>query len=218
VLQEQARALGDPTRHEIFRYLVAAGAPVGVAELTTHLGLHHNAIRQHLAKLVDAALVIESTAATGTPGRPPLRYEVSPRSESRWGAVGPYQRLSLLLGEIIRTGDAPVEVGRRAGATLRVPPSGDPVADVATALERQGFEPQVRRRRRGADIVLGCCPFSAAALAERDVVCTLHLGIAEGLTAGTDVEVEELVVKDPRRAGCRVRLGHRTAPTAGTRA
>ena len=210
MLQEQARALGDPTRHEIFRYIVAAGAPVGVAELTAHLGLHHNAIRQHLAKLVDAGLVTESTVATGTPGRPPLRYDVSPRAESRWGAVGPYQRLSLLLGEIIRTGDPPVEVGRRAGARLRVAPSGDPVDDVATALDRQGFEPQVRRRRRGADIVLGCCPFAAAALADRDVVCTLHLGIAEGLAAGTDVQVEELVVKDPRRAGCRVRLRDRT--------
>ena len=32
-LQEQARALGDPTRHRIFRYLVEADHPVGVAEV-----------------------------------------------------------------------------------------------------------------------------------------------------------------------------------------
>ena len=51
-LQEQARALGDPTRHQIFRYIASAGRPVDVAELTAHLGLNHNAIRQHLAKLV----------------------------------------------------------------------------------------------------------------------------------------------------------------------
>jgi DNA-binding transcriptional ArsR family regulator len=56
-LQEQARALGDPTRHEIFRYIADAGRPVDVAELTAHLGLNHNAIRQHLAKLVHAELV-----------------------------------------------------------------------------------------------------------------------------------------------------------------
>ena len=53
VLQTQARALGDPTRHELFRYIVDAGRPVDVVELTEHLGLHHNAIRQHLAKLVE---------------------------------------------------------------------------------------------------------------------------------------------------------------------
>ena len=56
-LQEEARALGDPTRYEIFRYISAANGPVDVAELTAHLGLNHNAIRQHLAKLVGTALV-----------------------------------------------------------------------------------------------------------------------------------------------------------------
>ena len=61
-LQVQARALGDPTRHEIFRYLVDAGTDVDVAELTDHVGLNHNAVRQHLAKLVDADLVEEARA------------------------------------------------------------------------------------------------------------------------------------------------------------
>ena len=61
-LQHQARALGDPTRHAIFRHVSDAPAPVGVAELTQLLGLHHNAIRQHLAKLVEARLLVESSA------------------------------------------------------------------------------------------------------------------------------------------------------------
>ena len=38
-LQQQARALGDPTRYAIFRYIAEADAPVGVAELTDHLGV-----------------------------------------------------------------------------------------------------------------------------------------------------------------------------------
>ena len=42
-LQEQARALGDPTRHAIFRYVADAGTPVDVAELTKHFALNHNA-------------------------------------------------------------------------------------------------------------------------------------------------------------------------------
>jgi DNA-binding transcriptional ArsR family regulator len=48
-LQQQARALGDPTRHAIFRYIVDAGDAVDVAELTGQFGFNHNAIRQHLA-------------------------------------------------------------------------------------------------------------------------------------------------------------------------
>lgn len=205
-IQKQARALGDPTRHGIFQYVLRAGRPVGVAELTDHFGLNHNAIRQHLAKLLSADLVVETKAPRTGPGRPRLEYALSPRADSRWGTIGPYERLSVLLTEVIRSGETPVEVGRRAGHGMRVPPSGDPVADVAEALDRQGFEPEVRSRRSGVDVVLANCPFELAALEDRATVCSLHLGIAEGLVDGTDLEVDELVVKDPRRAGCRVRL------------
>lgn len=116
-LQQQARALGDPTRHAIFRYVADAAAPVGIAELTAHFSFNHNAIRQHLAKLAAAQLVVETKVQSGGPGRPRLVYVIDPAAENRWGAIGPYERLSLLLAEIIRTGETPVEVGRRAGRT-----------------------------------------------------------------------------------------------------
>ncbi len=206
-LQQQARALGDPTRYAIFRSVAEADAPGGVAELTRHLALNHNAIRQHLAKLLAADLVVELRIPTGGPGRPRLGYELSAAGDSRWGTVGPYERLSLLLTEIIRTGDSPVEVGRRAGRRMRPKvPTGDPAVDMATAMAQQGFEPEVRPKRSGADVVLQTCPFASAALADRETVCTLHLGIAEGLVEGTTATVQQLVVKDPRRAGCCVRL------------
>jgi predicted ArsR family transcriptional regulator len=207
-LQLQARALGDPTRHAIYRYVADARKPVGIAELTAHFEVNHNAIRQHLAKLVDAQLVVEGVAPSSGPGRPRLQYEVDPSADSRWGTAGPYERLSLMLTEIIRTGDTPLEVGRRAGRKMRVraSPLDDPIADIAAAMAKQGFEPEVRPRRAGADVVLHSCPFASAARADRDTVCTLHLGIGEGLAEDTGVVVEELIVKDPRRAGCRLRL------------
>jgi len=114
-LQQEARALGDPTRHAIFQHLVAASSPVDVAALTELLGVNHNAIRQHLAKLVGVGLVTESTAPSGGRGRPRLVYEVGPSADSRWGARGPYERLSLLLAEIVRTGQSAIDVGRAAG-------------------------------------------------------------------------------------------------------
>ncbi|HEX7094249.1 MAG TPA: helix-turn-helix domain-containing protein, partial [Acidimicrobiales bacterium] len=96
-LQEQARALGDPTRHAIFRHIADADHPVGIAELTDAFGLNHNAIRQHVAKLVAAGLVIESKATGSGRGRPRLQYVVSPAVEGQWGTTGPYERLSRLL-------------------------------------------------------------------------------------------------------------------------
>jgi len=207
-LQQEARALGDPTRHAIFRYLADAGEPVDVAELTKHFELNHNAIRQHLAKLLDAELVVEAAVQGGGPGRPRLVYEIDPGAESRWGVVGPYERLSLLLAEIIRTGDAPIEVGRRVGREFRNPDlaGDDVVTDVAETMARLGFEPDIRRRANRVEIVLGTCPFASTAVADPGTVCSLHLGLVEGLAEGTDLVIDELVVKDPRRAHCRLRL------------
>lgn len=209
-VQTQARALGDPTRYGVFRYLADAVRPVGVAELTEHFGLHHNAIRQHLGRLVDAGLVHESTARGGGRGRPRLEYRVAPGAGSRWGAAGPYERLSVLLAEAVRTGATPVEIGRHAVAR-EMPPiaaGSDPVEVVADAMARNGFEPDVHRLGDRVDMVLRACPFETAALADPDVICAVHLGMAEGVAelAGGGVSIDELVPHDPRRHACRLRL------------
>jgi predicted ArsR family transcriptional regulator len=213
-LQEQARALGDPTRHAIFRYITDAGEPVDVAALTTHFALNHNAIRQHLAKLVDADLVIEEQAPSTGRGRPRLNYRTHPAADSRWGATGPYERLSLLLSEMLRTGDSAVEVGRRAGRRQQFGTAAeeDPVAFVVEAMERSGFDPTVQTRGSRVDMVLRTCPFATTALADPDTVCSIHLGIAEGVAELTDgaIAVDKLVPHDPRKGSCRLRM-HRKA-------
>jgi len=207
-LQQQARALGDPTRHEVFRYIADAARPVDVAELTEHLGLHHNAIRQHLAKLAEAGLVSEGTAPPVGRGRPRLLYTVDPSAESRWGVTGPYERLTLMLTEIIRSGDSPVEVGRRFGGRSEVATNddADPVASLVDTMERHGFEPTATRRGDKIDIALGACPFETTALADPDTVCGLHLGLALGAADALDgLVIDELIPRDPRRGACRLR-------------
>lgn len=209
-LQQQARALGDPTRHDIFRYLADAAGPVDVSELTEHFGLHHNAIRQHLAKLVAAELITEDKAPSTGRGRPRLRYLLHPTAESRWGVTGPYERLSLLMSEMLRTGDGPVEVGRRAVRRQRLSATraADPVAELVEQMARQGFDPTLRQRGAAVDVILRSCPFATTALADPDTVCGLHLGMAYGIAdAVGGLVIDELVPKDPRRANCRLR-GH----------
>jgi predicted ArsR family transcriptional regulator len=207
-LQQQARALGDVTRHNIFRYVADSDTPVDIVELTGQFGLHHNAIRQHLAKLLAAGLVVESTVATGAPGRPRLSYRIDATAESRWGVVGPYERLSLLLTEVTRTGDTPVEVGRRAGRRRRLggAPVEQPVMVLADQMARHGFDPTVKTCGDEVTIVLRVCPFATAALVDADTVCGLHLGIAYGLTDQLGgVAIDELVPRDPRHAQCVLR-------------
>lgn len=58
--------------------------------------------------------------------------------------TGPYERLAMLLTEVVRSGDDPEEVGRRAGLHLRLghrASSSAPVAAFAQVMGRQGFDP-----------------------------------------------------------------------------
>jgi predicted ArsR family transcriptional regulator len=193
----------------MFQYLADSGEPVDVAELTEHFGLNHNAIRQHLAKLVDADLVVESAAVSGGRGRPRLLYALAPSAESRWGVTGPYERLAMLLTEVVRSGDSPEEVGRRAGLRLRLGHrhvSNAPTAAFADAMSRQGFDPVVVERRDAIEFTLQTCPFASAVLTDPDTVCQLHLGLARGVAEAIGgLEVNELIPKDPRAAQCKLR-------------
>lgn len=207
-LQRQARALGEPTRHRIFGHLMSVGRPAGVVELTELTGLHHNAVRQHLAKLVEAGLIVEGTERPTGRGRPRLTYTIAPSSDGRWGPVGPYERLALLLTEVIRSDDPPIEVGRRAGRRERLG-SGrdiDPVDELVDSMARHGFEPSLTRDDGTVAITLQACPYASAALADPDTICQLHLGLAYGIAeeAGNLV-IDELVPRDPRRAHCQLR-------------
>jgi predicted ArsR family transcriptional regulator len=207
-LQRQARALGDPTRHRIYQYLVDSEDGADVAELTEHVGLNHNAVRQHLAKLVDAGLVVEGTAPPAGRGRPRLRYTVDPASDSRWGPTGPYERLAVLLTELARSGETPVEVGRRAGRRLQrsAPPAADPTEAFAAQMARQGFDPTVHHRGDRVSVTLQTCPFTSAVLTDPEVICDLHLGLALGVAEEVGgLVVEELIPQDPRHARCRLR-------------
>lgn len=207
-LQQQARALGDPTRYAVFARLCEAGGPLSVSDLTEEFALNHNTIRQHLNRLVEAGLVIERKAPAVGRGRPPFEYLADPVAEGQWGQNGSYEQLSRLLAEIITSGLTPEEVGQRAATRFRVPtPSGDPIADIGVAMARQGFEPEIHPSADGtdgADVVLHNCPFASTAASARDAVCSLHLGIAEGLAGGTDVRVDELLANDPDAADCRL--------------
>ena len=116
----------------------------------------------------------------------------------------------MLLAELIRTGDSAIDVGRRSVRKRRVraASTGDPSATLMDAMAQQGFEPEARTRRGHLEVVLRVCPFATAALTDPDTVCSLHLGIAQGIadTTGGRIVIDELIRHDPRRANCRLRI------------
>ena len=213
-LQRQAKALSDPTRATIFRFIRDAEQSVDVATLTSRTELNHNAVRQHLAKLVDADLVQQSSAHRGGRGRPHLLYELHPAAVSHWLEENPYERLSVLLAEISATGDEPADVGRRAGRSRRRPDTEregaerdtNAVRDLTQMMAQLGFLPHTSTVDGGTEIVLRNCPFTSAVLRDAASVCSLHRGLAEGVLEDTGAEVAELVARDPHTAHCLLRV------------
>jgi predicted ArsR family transcriptional regulator len=216
--QRQAKALGDPTRHRIFRLVLESRAPLTVSDLTNELGFNHNAIRQHLAQLRDAELVVEEREPRLTPGRPRLIYRVHPDALGVWGANGPYEHLAEMLVEVTRTGAAPRDVGREFGRRqvegFGSAADGDAALDAITyEATMRGFRPHAETDGENVNLVLQNCPFAAAAARDPQTVCDLHLGLAEGMavTLGR-VRVNGLVAFDPRQAGCRLQMSITNVP------
>ena len=55
-----------------------------MAELTAYVRLNHNAVRQHLAVLKEACLVVEEVEDRSRPGRPRLLYRLHPEATPGW--------------------------------------------------------------------------------------------------------------------------------------
>lgn len=205
---ETARLLADPTRARLFRYVLDAPEPVTIAELTAEVGLNHNAVRQHLAKLREGGLVVEDVERRGRPGRPRLRYRPGPEAAGLGDGPTPAERLALLLLEMLRSGRAAREVGRDAGRREVVRTRGGGGLEILEEFAmREGFRPERHEIEGIVELVLGRCPFERAARDDPSTVCQLHRGLAEGLAqAAGGVRVTDLVVHDPREAGCRLRI------------
>lgn len=222
LLQRQARALGDPTRHAIFRLIEEAADAPGVRQLADALSLHHSAIRQHLAKLVGAELVVETRLQPVGPGRPRSVYSRAAGVVGVWSTDNPFERLAALLVDALRSGTSPRAAGREAGRAVArsevVGPGAAtrPALDVLTGLvAAQGFEPTLDETGDRPALVLGRCPYASLAVAAPEVVCELHRGLAEGmaeaLPCGASVDVVGLTRVDPLAGGCRVELRPRAS-------
>ncbi len=110
------RAPDTPSNLPLPRRL-EAGRRCGRAGRTPRL--RHNSVRQHLRAAGRDRPRQRDNRTTRRAGRPRLRYTINAAAAERWGITGPYERLTLLLTEIIRSGDSPVDLGRRAGRAQR---------------------------------------------------------------------------------------------------
>jgi predicted ArsR family transcriptional regulator len=192
---EVHKALADDTRYRLYRYLRLSGRPVAVRELATRLGLHANTIRPHLRRLVEAGRVAaETRRGPSAGGRPQTLFTAvvqGPREGRDYRLLadilatllaGPRaragaQRLAREWGDFLVTRHAPPPGARRPGPNLAV---------LREALAEAGFDPRFRRRgNRSVEIALRGCPFRDLLDEHRDLVCTVHQGLLEGMLEGS---------------------------------
>jgi predicted ArsR family transcriptional regulator len=183
------------SRTRVLDELQAAGSSVGVADLARRVGLHPNTVRFHLDALAEAGLAARTVEPAARAGRPRVLYSATPDS------AGAGRRSYRLLAEILaghlaaharRPAGTAVEAGREWGRSLARRPA--PFQDVAAAnaigqlvdvLDDIGFLPELVTGGDdgGTQIRLRHCPFREIAAAHREVVCSVHLGLMQGLLA-----------------------------------
>jgi predicted ArsR family transcriptional regulator len=205
--------LAEPARRRVWDAVRAAARPVGVSELATTLGIHPNTVRLHLARLVEAGLVLEAVETDRHPGRPGYRYRAAGADPAT--DAGAYRRLATLLAHAVRSRVSAREAGRAVAASDAGPLAGsDPVEAIAAALAQEGFAPEVHDADNDhIEIVLHACPFADAAAEDPATICELHLGLAEGAAQAIGgVEVDRLHINNPYKAGCRLELRRTAQP------
>ncbi|MGH2512732.1 MAG: helix-turn-helix transcriptional regulator, partial [Candidatus Limnocylindrales bacterium] len=134
---QQHRVLAGATRSDLLAELRRADGALGVRALADRLSFHPNSVREQLAVLVEAGLVVRAAAAPVGRGRPSLRYAVAAGAGEVTGAgeaagdgeptdEGPYQVLAGVLADqlarVPQPAAASIEAGRRWGQWLAARP------------------------------------------------------------------------------------------------
>ena len=99
--------------------------------------------------------------------------------------------------------------GRRIGRDIAAESEAeDGPAVLEDSLRAMGFRPRRETSGRTTRFTLCNCPYRDVAESNMAVICTLHLGIAEGVASGSNrgSRVTSFEPKDPHLAGCRIEI------------
>jgi predicted ArsR family transcriptional regulator len=189
------------SRGALLETLRAQVEPTTLGGLAQLSGLHANTVRDHLDALVEQGLARRFAAEPSGRGRPAWLYEATgadPHGSSEYAGLA-----SALARTIHRRSTTPVEdaleAGRDWGHNMardrRAVPQRSAVAarrKVVELFEDMGFAPQTDARATSTRLTR--CPLLEAAHQYPDIVCGVHLGLAQGALEeyGADPDAAEL--------------------------
>lgn len=213
-IAQVSTALADPTRREIMELVMHAESPLSVREVAEHFGLHANAARMHLDKLVRGGLlrVMRQRGAHG--GRPANLYGAS--GEDRELSLPPrrYKLLADVLargvsgleGIISRVGQEAFACGREEAISGSSPlaylPQGAGLEEVAQAwveeIGRRGHAAALETAHADrVEVTFITCPFGEFSRSYPGLVCEIHRRLEEGtLSVAGGFELQAAEGKD----------------------
>ncbi len=205
---EVLKALGDETRHSLYRELAGSNAARSASDLAETLGLHPNTVRLHLERLRDAGLIEVEAIHRGTVGRPQHQYFLAPGAPGLGFDPPAHVLLAGLLAALAESTGADSNAARATGRAW-----GRSVAErtsdracltaMGQELDRLGFAPASDENATldgSTRIDFLHCPFRELAEAYPELVCNLHRGICEGIAdtgRGTVSGFSSLYEPDP---------------------
>lgn len=221
-VQALSKALGDPTRREIYLWVREHGS-VTAQEIGRQFQLHPNVARHHLDRLAASGYVEASLDRTNPSqvGRPSKHY----RSSGVPLLVDGIGEQATLLGRLLARAlemldhetaaqlayevglDYGHEIGRQMNGLEATKSIATSLKLVADALTRSGFSSSEDSHDASLSLKNMSCPFGAL-VADHPVLCVTESGIIEGLLESLAVN-GDLARAEPVRggtSGCEVRI------------
>lgn len=187
------------SRVQLLHALFEAGSVRTLGQLCEATGLHPNTVREHLQRLIEGGYVIQATEHRTTRGRPRTLYTAATGAAD---ASSPIARdkvsAAARRGDLLRRvlPGAASALGRDATYQLDA---------LIEHLEESGFEPVVDDEQLTVD--LSPCPHAAGRAEDRPMLCSVHLGLMQGvLTEAGGPLAAEAVRTSAIPADCVVQL------------
>ncbi|HEX9993138.1 MAG TPA: helix-turn-helix domain-containing protein [Acidimicrobiales bacterium] len=196
------KTLGDNTRYAIYLELARSPRPLATADIAESLNLHPNTVRPHLERMRDLGLLVASSEARGSVGRPQHRYALAPDAPSLGLEPPTFPLLARMLvrlaaaagADSVDAADVGREQGRADATAMGAEGEGEGDAEGCVALlmaelASLGFDPEAAVEATPDGSTAGTvafthCPFRDLAEAHPELVCHLHRGLVEGFVEG----------------------------------
>ena len=204
--------LADPTRYYIYQYILNNHREVTVQDIADKFEIHPNVARLHLSKLEDVKMIISESKKTGKGGRPSRLYRLSDEVIQLHFPFRDYQLLARIslqaLSSLGKQGQEALTLAGKAfgqeliqqklqfTSTLIDRLSFQDKIDILNdAAKTSGFSPEFHATEEDGKIILQVfnCPFKELAIADPDIICTMHNAFLLGMFESVfeDVEIKE---------------------------